>query len=147
MLAPRPSRSLDLPCALLPELQRNKDTVRRGALDAEVPIHKQEHLTQIYINKRHKHVEKFFFAPAEDGGGLASRPQTAFNRHVSRRRASIQQHQEQLEASQQLPSAPWMMKSSKSMHALPVVKPRFHEADFTQPRQLLVDTTNRSTYR
>ena len=93
------------------------------------------------------HVEKFFFAPAEDGGGLASRPQTAFNRHVSRRRASIQQHQEQLEASQQLPSAPWMMKSSKSMHALPVVKPRFHEADFTQPRQLLVDTTNRSTYR
>ena len=26
----RPSRALDSPCALLPELQRHKDTVRRG---------------------------------------------------------------------------------------------------------------------
>ena len=36
----RPSRALDSPCALLPELQRNKDTVRCAALvDADVPEH------------------------------------------------------------------------------------------------------------
>ena len=89
-----------------------------------------------------------------DFAGGSDRPSTAFNRHVQRRRASIQQHQEQLEAAQQMPPpAPWMqqngIKSSKSMHALPIVRPRQNEAaaDFRQPRDLLIDTTNRSTYR
>ena len=40
----RPSRALDSPRALLPELQRYKDTVRYGALGAEVPGHCQKHL-------------------------------------------------------------------------------------------------------
>ena len=40
------------------------------------------------------------------------------------------------------------MKSSKSMQSLPVYKSRRDEdVDFRQPRDLLVDTTNRSTYR
>ena len=40
------------------------------------------------------------------------------------------------------------MKSSKSMQSLPVYKSNRDEAvDFRQPRDLLVDTTNRSTYR
>ena len=37
----RPSRALDSPRALLPELQRYKDTVRCAALGAEVPEHRQ----------------------------------------------------------------------------------------------------------
>ena len=37
------------PRALLPELQRYKDTVRCGALCAEVPGHRQEQLTQTLI--------------------------------------------------------------------------------------------------
>ena len=36
-LTRRPSRALDSPRALLPELQRYKDTVRYVALSAEVP--------------------------------------------------------------------------------------------------------------
>ena len=36
-LTRRPSRALDSPRALLPELQRYKDTVRCAALGAEVP--------------------------------------------------------------------------------------------------------------
>ena len=43
-LTRRPSRALELPSALLPELQRNKDTVRCAALGAEVPRHHQEQL-------------------------------------------------------------------------------------------------------
>ena len=41
-----PSRALDLPCALLPELQRYKDTSRCAALGVEVPGHRQKQLTQ-----------------------------------------------------------------------------------------------------
>ena len=48
-LTRRPSRALDLPRALLPELQRYKDTVRCGALGAEVPGHRQKQLTQTLI--------------------------------------------------------------------------------------------------
>ena len=44
-----PSRALDSPRALLPELQRYKDTVRCGALGAEVPGHRQQQLTQTLI--------------------------------------------------------------------------------------------------
>ena len=40
-----PSRALDSPRALLPELQRNKDTVRCAALGAEVPRRRQLQLT------------------------------------------------------------------------------------------------------
>ena len=36
-----PSKALDSLCALLQELQRNKDTVRCVALGAEVPGHRQ----------------------------------------------------------------------------------------------------------
>ena len=48
-LTRRPSMALDSPRALLPELQRYKDTVRCGALDAEVPGHCQQQLTQTLI--------------------------------------------------------------------------------------------------
>ena len=37
---------LNLPCALLPELQRYKDTVKCAALSAEVPGHHQQQLAQ-----------------------------------------------------------------------------------------------------
>ena len=42
-------QALDSPRALLQELQRIKDTVRCGALGAEVPGHRQEQLTQTLI--------------------------------------------------------------------------------------------------
>ena len=45
----RPSRALDSPCALLPELQRYKATVRCATLGAEVPDHRQKQLTQTLI--------------------------------------------------------------------------------------------------
>ena len=48
-LTRRPSRSLDSPRALLSELKRYKDTVRCGALGAEVPGHRQEQLEQTLI--------------------------------------------------------------------------------------------------
>ena len=48
-LTRRPSRALNLPCALLPELQRNKDTVRCAALGAEVQGHRKEQLSQTLI--------------------------------------------------------------------------------------------------
>ena len=41
-LTRRPSLALDSPHALLPELQRYKDTVRCGALDVEIPGHSQQ---------------------------------------------------------------------------------------------------------
>merc|ERR1711923_120706 len=47
-LTRRPSRALDSPRGLLPELQRYKDTVRCAALGAEVPGHRQQ-LTQTLI--------------------------------------------------------------------------------------------------
>ena len=47
-LTRRPSRALDSSCALLPELQRYKDTGRCAALGAEVPGHRQQ-LTQTLI--------------------------------------------------------------------------------------------------
>ena len=43
-----PYRTLGSPRALLPELQRYKDTVRCAALGAEVPGHHQQHLTSGY---------------------------------------------------------------------------------------------------
>ena len=42
----RPSRALDSIRALLPELQRYKDTVRCDVLGAEVPGHRQKQLMQ-----------------------------------------------------------------------------------------------------
>ena len=48
-LTRRPSRALALPRALLPELQRYKDTVRCAALGTEVPGHNQEQLTRSLI--------------------------------------------------------------------------------------------------
>ena len=48
-LTQRPLRALDSPRALLPELQRYKDTVRCAALGAEVPGHRQQQLTQTLI--------------------------------------------------------------------------------------------------
>ena len=44
-----PSRALDSPRALLPELQRYKDTVRCAELGAEVPGHHQQQLMQTLI--------------------------------------------------------------------------------------------------
>ena len=48
-LTRRPSQALDSPRALLPELQRYKETVRCAALGAEVPGHRQQQLTQTLI--------------------------------------------------------------------------------------------------
>ena len=48
-LTKRHSRALNSPRALLPELQRYKDTVRCGALGAEVPRHRQQQLPQTLI--------------------------------------------------------------------------------------------------
>ena len=45
----RPSRALDSPRTLLPELQRYKDTVMCVALGVEVPGHRKEQLTQTLI--------------------------------------------------------------------------------------------------
>ena len=45
----RPSRAFDSPFALLPELQRYKDTVRCGELGAEVLGHRQQQLAQTLI--------------------------------------------------------------------------------------------------
>ena len=44
-----PSNSLDSTRALLPELQRYKDTIRCAELGAEVPGHRQQQLTQTLI--------------------------------------------------------------------------------------------------
>ena len=48
-LTQRPSRALDSPRALLPELQRYKDTVRCAVLGAEVPGQRQEQQTQTLV--------------------------------------------------------------------------------------------------
>ena len=48
-LTRRPSQALDSPRALLPELQRYKDTVRCGLLGTEIPGHRQQQLTQTLI--------------------------------------------------------------------------------------------------
>ena len=48
-LTRRPSRALDWPCTLLPELQRIMDTVMYAALGMEVPGHRQDRLTQTLI--------------------------------------------------------------------------------------------------
>ena len=45
----RPSRALDWPRSLLPELQSHKDTMRCAALVAEVPGHRPEKLSQTLI--------------------------------------------------------------------------------------------------
>ena len=45
----RPSRALNLDEYVASELQRYKDTVRCGALGAEVPGHRQEQLMQTLI--------------------------------------------------------------------------------------------------
>ena len=50
-LARRPSRALDSPRELLLELQRYKDTIRCGALAAEVPGQCQERLSQTLIGR------------------------------------------------------------------------------------------------
>ena len=49
-----PSRALDSPRALLLVLLRYKDTVRCGALGAEVPGHCQQQLTQTLIVRLYK---------------------------------------------------------------------------------------------
>ena len=48
-LTGQPSSALYWPCALLPELQRYKDTVRFVAQDMEVPGHRQQQPTQTLI--------------------------------------------------------------------------------------------------
>ena len=51
---PRPSRALDSPHALLPELQTNKNTLRCAALGEKVPGHRQEQLSQTLIGRFQK---------------------------------------------------------------------------------------------
>ena len=50
-------------CALIPELQRYKDTVRCAALGAEVLGHRQEQLTQTLIVRL---LKTHFFTPILD---------------------------------------------------------------------------------
>ena len=70
----RPSGVLDSPRALLPELQRYKDTVRCAVLGAKVPGHRQKQLTQTLI------VENAFLHPSlvvknqQNGIELVTRP-------------------------------------------------------------------------
>ena len=62
-LTRRPSRALDSPRALLPELQRYKDTVRCAALGVEVPGHRQQQLTKTLIVRL---LQMHFFTPILD---------------------------------------------------------------------------------
>ena len=64
-LTRRPSRAIDLPCALLLELQRNKDTNGCAVLGAEVPGHRQEQLVQTLIVR---FLKTHFFTPILDFG-------------------------------------------------------------------------------
>ena len=48
-LTRHPSQALDSPRALLPELQRYKDTARCAELGAELPGHRQKQLTPTLI--------------------------------------------------------------------------------------------------
>ena len=63
-LTRRPSRALDSPPALLPELQRYKDTVRCAALGVEVPGHRKQQLMQTLIVRL---LKTHFFTPILDG--------------------------------------------------------------------------------
>ena len=58
-----PSRALASPRALLPELQRYKDTFRCAMLGAEVPGHCQQQLTQTLIVRL---LKTHFFTPIFD---------------------------------------------------------------------------------
>ena len=62
-LTRRLSRDLDSPCALLPELQRHKDTGRCAELGAEVPGHRQQRLTQTLIVRL---LKKHYLTPILD---------------------------------------------------------------------------------
>ena len=62
-LTRRPLRAICLPRALLPELQRYKDTVRCATLGAEVPGHRQQQLTQTLIVRL---LKTHFFSPVLD---------------------------------------------------------------------------------
>ena len=59
----RPSRALDSPRALLPELQRYKDTVRCAVLGADFPRHRQHLLMQTLIVRL---LQAHFFTPTLD---------------------------------------------------------------------------------
>ena len=54
-LTRRPSRALNLPRALLPELQRKKDTVRGVVLGVEVPGRRQKQPTQTFVETNFLH--------------------------------------------------------------------------------------------
>ena len=59
----RPNQALNSPRALLPELQRYKDTVRCAALGVEVPGDSQQQLTQTLIVRL---LKTHFFTPILD---------------------------------------------------------------------------------
>ena len=60
-LVGRPSRALNSPRALLPELQRYKNTVRCVELGTEVPGHCQQQLTQTFVYLIVRLLKKNFF--------------------------------------------------------------------------------------
>ena len=62
-LTQRPTRALNLNAYVASELQRNKDTVRCGALGEEVPGHRTEQLTQTFIVRL---LKTHFFTPILD---------------------------------------------------------------------------------
>ena len=62
-LTQRPSRALDSPHALLPELQRYKDTFRCAALSVEVPGHRPKQASQTLIVRL---LKTHFFIPIFD---------------------------------------------------------------------------------
>ena len=70
-----PSQALASPRALLPELQRYKDTIRCGALGAEVPGHRQ--LTQtliVRLLKTHFLQRSLILKSQQDRNELVTRP-------------------------------------------------------------------------
>ena len=64
-----PSRALDLPHALLPDLQFNKDTVRYASLGGEVPG--QEQLSQTLIDSAFVKTHFFLLKMKRPGSPLA----------------------------------------------------------------------------
>ena len=76
-LTQRPSRALDSPYALLPELQRNKDTVWCATLDAEVPGNSQELVAQALLVRL---LKTHFFVVPKRGGLFRSQNYLACNK-------------------------------------------------------------------
>ena len=93
-LTRRPSRALDSPRALLPELQRYKDTVRCAALGAEVPGHRQQQLTEtliVRLLKTHFLTPILDFEKSTEHHGLRTRNRP-INKHSTKNLGATGRH-------------------------------------------------------